>query len=215
MSADGGRPDVATFLGKIDQDRLAEFEAIRLECEREVERLRVEAFAESRRFHREHADAARRAQRLERDRRLSRARAELRRRRWQLLQETQARAMARVKQLVLERWAGSGHQQAWCEYWIRRALERSGTHDLVIRLGQGTQDGTRAHVERMCAQAGREAQVAIDPQQPPGIVAEWDHVLLDGGLYVQCPGVEDTIFSELTTWQHAGDGAGSDDDEQR
>jgi hypothetical protein len=215
VSADGGRPDVETFLGKIDKDRRAEFESIRAEGEREVARLRSEAHAESRHFHREYADAARRAQRLERDRRLSRSRAELRRQRWQLLHETEVRAMARVKQLVLEEWARSERQREWCEYWLRRAMELSGTDDVVVRLGQGAQECTLGHLRRVVDEAGREAEIRIDPQQLPGIVVEWDHVLLDGGLYAQCPAVEDMIFSELTNWLHAGEAAGGDDHEQR
>jgi vacuolar-type H+-ATPase subunit E/Vma4 len=214
VSSERGHADVSTFLGQIDQDRLAKLNAIRAEAEQEIARILSGAHAESRRFHRENADTVRRTQILERDRSLSRARAELRRQRWRLLQETQARAMARVKELVLEQWSNAERQREWCEYWLQRALKRSGEEDLTLTLGQGGLDATREHLRRMAADLGRRVEVRVDPQRPPGMIAEWDHVVLDGGLYVQCAGVEDMIFSELTNWLHAGEAAGGAGDEQ-
>jgi len=214
MSSEREHADVSTFLGKIDQDRHAELDAVREAAEQEIAGIIADAYSESRRFHRENADAARRTQALEHDRRLSRARAELRRQRWQLLHAMQTRAMVRVKELVLEQWLLPERQLEWCEYWLRRALQRSGSDDLVVTLGQGGLDATREHLQRIAAGAGRRVDVRIDAGRPPGMVAEWDHVVLDGGLYVQCPGVEDMIFSELTNWLHAGEAAGGDDDEQ-
>ncbi len=197
----GGHVD--TFLEKIATDRDRELQAIEGELKRELAHIRRVAYKQSRRFFRQQARQAREQQQYSRERRLSRARTALRRRRWQLLLQLQARLMTGVQQRLEKNWRDPQVQRSWCEHWLRTAIDHAEGAPLHISLGAGSLTATQALIETLLANYPAASSVTRPEGQAAGILIEWNGTLLDGSLAGQLARVEDFVFAKLNVLLHA------------
>lgn len=196
----GGHVD--TFLEKIATDRDRELQAIAGELQREIVHLRRAAYQESRRFFRQQAGQAREQQQYSYERRLSRARTVVRRQRWQLLLQLQARVMSGVQQRLEQAWREPQAQRTWCEHWLRAAIDHAEGAPLLISLGAGSLAATQTLIETLAAQYPAGSTVSRPAGRAPGIIIEWDGTLLDGSLAGQLAQAEETVFTALNLLLH-------------
>lgn len=194
--------DVDIFLEKITADREHELQTITTELKRKVGRIRREAYAESRHFFRQQASRAREQQQYIHERHISRARTAVRRRRWQLLQQLQARIMVSVQERLEKAWQDPQAQQTWCEYWLRAAIVHAEGAPLSISLGAGNLSTTQTLIETLVAKYPTPPAISRPENQMPGIVIEWDGARLDGSLASQLAQTEDTVFTALNALLH-------------
>jgi hypothetical protein len=210
---DSDEEAVAPFLERIRARTEQQISEIEQSLEDESARLRGAAWRRSRDLHRDQAQRARRNQQQERDRRLSRARSELRRRRWDLLRELQDEALWSIFETMRRNWRVPERQLAWCRHWLQLARQIAGATPIQLRLGGGASADTVEALQRALGESG--GRVTVDEQLPAGILCEWSHLQLDGTLEAQRSQLEAQVFEELTHWLHESDGTNVSEDESR
>lgn len=194
---------VSLFLDKIARECETELRQIACQRDDEIARIRGDAHAESRRLFRHGAAALRARLALERDRYLARVRSELRRRRWDILSESQQRVLEAVAARFSRAWEDPERQWEWCRYWLELALERAGDDALAVTLGQGALDSVRARIEARIGAHRAGASVTVDPDAAPGISIEWDDYVMDGRLGSQSAAITDAVLARLSGLLHA------------
>ncbi len=205
LDADASREHVAAFLEKIGSDRDAQLMDVEQTLRHEVGRIIHESYQASRKHHRQHADTARKEQTLEHERTLSRARADIRRQGWNLLQEVLGNAMWTVEETLRTRWRDADEQVRWVRYWLNQALTHADGAPLQITLGQETQPAAEQAIKELLAARSVEGNIEIVAHAPRGVVVEWLDSELDGTLASRLPAIEQAIFEALTDWMHADD----------
>jgi vacuolar-type H+-ATPase subunit E/Vma4 len=202
-SPPAGDSNAGEFVRKISEDRDRELAAIDAGLIRELKSVAKTARQASRRFHSEHAERARQSLQQEYDRRMSRARAAQRRKRWALLQETLDQAMWTASERLRQFWNEAERQADWCRHWVARAVEHAGGAPLVVRIGQGGLSATEADLRGLLSAYQGGYRLSMDDSIAEGVIVEWEDTLLDGRLTAQRERLADVIFAELTEWLHA------------
>lgn len=197
------RPDQAEqFLAKIAADRDEKLHAIERALRDECARVRREAYTASRAFHRDQAQAAREGMRSDWARELSRLRADIRRRRWQVLQGLQTQVLERLLALLEQAWRDPQMQWAWCKTWLDAALAHANSLPLDVSLGEGTFESVRSRVRDRLIDQLDGSVVRDDPSIGCGLVIAWGNHVLDGALRSQMRALADDALRELATSLH-------------
>lgn len=200
------------FLQQIARDESRELEQLRADHERESRAARSEVRRTSRLLHHRMAEQAR--IRIESDyaRKLSRARNEFRRRRWQVLEQLRERAGAAVLSRLLDRWREPASQRSWCRYWLD-VCEGLDQHAAVeARVSSDLHSAVVEFVRHRVVDMHGDSRVFVDPELDPGLVVIRGQLSLDGRLRTQLGPLLDEIERELARWVH---GSGEADGESR
>ncbi len=197
------------FLAQIETERATELARLAASAEAEAGRIRRQARAAVRRFHRRTAIEARERFDADHQRKLARAAGEFRRRRWAVLGDLEAAARRAVRDELERRWRTPTHRAAWCRHYFEVAAELgfgASTEVTVGGLAAGDGEQLRPLVDRL----GKEVSLVFDPAAEPGIEFRNGALYLDGRLCSQLPGVLDDLAGHYNRWLHqpvAEDGA--------
>ncbi|MEA3291697.1 MAG: hypothetical protein U9Q71_05260 [Pseudomonadota bacterium] len=188
--------ELGPFLRRIQADRDRRLVEIQHREAAERKRLRGLGYAKSLELQREVANRLRREQTQNRERHMSRARAEIRRRRWRELAALQNMIAESVQQRMQEAWRQPAAQWAWCRFWLEAAHQRAGESLLHIRLSRDVDEAVRLQVEEWLAGRGVAARLELD-LETPGLRIRWSNFELDGTLAAQQPHFSDAALQRL------------------
>jgi hypothetical protein len=188
---------VTVFLDKIARDRDRELQNIDTRKHEKIAQLRHEAFAESRRIHRQATKQARARQSQKHDRYLATANAKLRRRHWRLLTDLQQRVVDVVWERMMQSWNNPEHQWRWCRMWLNEARSRSRSAPLQINLGRGARSDVCEKIKVMMTDYPGHFELNMDESAPEGITICWTDHMLDGALRMQHPKLLDSALRRI------------------
>ncbi len=196
---------VEQFLEHITRDLETELAKISREKQETIKTIRHEAFQRAIKFHRRMSVEARSRLNQDYERKLSRARNEFRRRRWQLFGELQQEARVLLEHELFSWWQEPEHQYAWCLHWLKGAQDAGAESPVYIVAGRGALETVVAGLGPGGAKLGLDCNVKIDDEASAGLVIYWGDRVLDGTLEAQTGVLLEDIVKTLAGWIHEGD----------
>lgn len=190
------------FLERIESDKQAQLRQIQEDTQRACAEIKAEAYGKSRTLHRSRSIDLRRREDDESTKILSRTRSELRRRRWEALQDVRETARSQIHDALLRLWADPESQASWCLFWLDEARQVSSAAATVF-TGTGTLPSTLIVVQNHERIASGNWSVDSGTFTEPGIVIEWANSYLDGTLTTHEPHLLRNLFGELLTGWYA------------
>ena len=192
---------LADFLEHIAAEERFEMDRMKRQFEAELQAVRAAARRESRRYHHETAEKTRIRLETERARKLSRARNDFRKRRWQILETWRQRARHLIEQRLRHNWNQAERQWAWCRYWLLQGEELKTAEDLRIELSAdcfpATVDQARDFLEK------RASVLSLVEGMEPGLMLHARARTIDGRLGAQVEPLLRAVDIELADWLHA------------
>lgn len=188
---------VETFLTKIYADRDAAISEIRDYADKEIAKIRKEAFRNTHDLARKTIRTTRELEAQERDRYIYKVKAELKREHWKVLAELRQQVLEKARTTFESAWKDPQQQWTWCRSWIATATGLARGQDLEIRLGTGGSKKVLSKIEQMLKGYDGKYTLEIDKAKPAGIVISWPDHYLDGTLMSHCQEVSNEVVDQL------------------
>jgi hypothetical protein len=188
------------FLDRIDAERDRELARLHEAARAGSAAIRRQARAAVKAFHRRVAVEARERFAADHQRKLARAAAEFRRRRWAALRTLEQAAQRVLEEEFLSRWQTPDQRLAWCRHFIDSAASLGFGAASEIRVG-AAEAAFEVILEPLAA-ALDPATVAVDPGAEPGIEIRDGARYLDGRLASYMAPALDAMARDYAAWVH-------------